>query len=163
MFEQSATGVGPGGGVSGAPTPRVTRRRRGHLARRSLRRDMRAPSIGSRMNTMTLWHISIGEFAALAAAALLVGFSKTAVSGANTVSLAIFAAVLPARASTGVLLPLLIVGDVLAVLTCPGGTPTGPRCGGCSRRSPRASCSARCSWCGPTTGSYGPRSARSCC
>lgn len=38
-------------------------------------------------------------------------------SGANTVSLAIFAAVLPARASTGVLLPLLIVGDVLAVLT----------------------------------------------
>jgi len=69
------------------------------------------------MNTMTLWHISMGEFAALAAAALLVGFSKTAVSGANTVSLAIFAAVLPARASTGVLLPVLIVGDVLAVLT----------------------------------------------
>ncbi|MEV7341130.1 sulfite exporter TauE/SafE family protein [Streptomyces sp. NPDC093544] len=69
------------------------------------------------MNTMTLWHISVWEFAALAAAALLVGFSKTAVSGANTVSLAVFAAVLPARASTGVLLPILIVGDVLAVLT----------------------------------------------
>ncbi|KUN02790.1 hypothetical protein AQI95_24940 [Streptomyces yokosukanensis] len=69
------------------------------------------------MNTMTLWHISGWEFAALAFAALLVGFSKTAVSGANTVSLAIFAAVLPARASTGVLLPLLIAGDVLAVLT----------------------------------------------
>ncbi|MGW6745283.1 sulfite exporter TauE/SafE family protein [Streptomyces sp. NPDC055025] len=56
-------------------------------------------------------------FAALALAAALVGFSKTAVSGANTVSLAVFAAVLPARGSTGVLLPLLIVGDVLAVLT----------------------------------------------
>lgn len=69
------------------------------------------------MNTMTLWHITHWEFAALAAAALLVGFSKTAVSGANTVSLAIFAAVLPARESTGVLLPILIVGDVLAVLT----------------------------------------------
>jgi uncharacterized membrane protein YfcA len=69
------------------------------------------------MNTMTLWNISVWEFAALAAAAMLVGFSKTAVSGANTVSLAIFAAVLPARASTGVLLPVLIVGDVLAVLT----------------------------------------------
>jgi hypothetical protein len=39
------------------------------------------------------------------------------VSGANTVSLAIFAAVLPARASTGALLPILIAGDVLAVLT----------------------------------------------
>ncbi|WP_328492691.1 sulfite exporter TauE/SafE family protein [Streptomyces sp. NBC_00414] len=69
------------------------------------------------MNTMTLWNITPWEFAALAAAALLVGFSKTAVSGANTVSLAIFAAVLPAKASTGVLLPILIVGDVLAVLT----------------------------------------------
>ncbi|MFI6208290.1 sulfite exporter TauE/SafE family protein [Streptomyces sp. NPDC051041] len=68
------------------------------------------------MNTMTLWHITGWEFAALAFAALLVGFSKTAVSGANTVSLAVFAAVLPARASTGVLLPILIAGDVLAVL-----------------------------------------------
>ncbi|MCF3134556.1 sulfite exporter TauE/SafE family protein [Streptomyces olivochromogenes] len=69
------------------------------------------------MNTMTLWHITHAEFAALACAALLVGFSKTAVSGANTVSLAVFAAVLPARASTGVLLPVLIAGDLLAVAT----------------------------------------------
>ncbi|MFD7458075.1 MULTISPECIES: sulfite exporter TauE/SafE family protein [unclassified Streptomyces] len=69
------------------------------------------------MDTMTLWHITGWEFAALALAAMLVGFSKTAVSGANTISLAVFAAVLPARASTGVLLPLLIAGDVLAVLT----------------------------------------------
>lgn len=69
------------------------------------------------MDTMTLWDISGWGFAALAAAAVLVGFSKTAVSGANTVSLAIFAAVLPARASTGALLPILIAGDVLAVLT----------------------------------------------
>ncbi|RII20347.1 Sulfite exporter TauE/SafE [Streptomyces sp. YIM 130001] len=61
---------------------------------------------------VTLW-----EFAILAAATALVGFSKTAVSGANTVSLAIFAAVLPARESTGVLLPLLIAGDALAVAT----------------------------------------------
>ncbi|MFE6157737.1 sulfite exporter TauE/SafE family protein [Streptomyces sp. NPDC056486] len=61
--------------------------------------------------------VSPWGFAALAAAAVLVGFSKTAVSGANTVSLAVFAAVLPARESTGVLLPILIAGDVLAVLT----------------------------------------------
>lgn len=64
------------------------------------------------MHSLALW-----EFLALAAASILVGFSKTAVSGANTVSLAIFAAVLPARESTGVLLPLLIVGDLLAVRT----------------------------------------------
>ncbi|MFJ5260109.1 sulfite exporter TauE/SafE family protein [Streptomyces sp. NPDC088387] len=69
------------------------------------------------MDTMTLWHITGWEYAALAFAALLVGFSKTAVSGANTVSLAVFAAVLPARASTGILLPVLIAGDVLAVLS----------------------------------------------
>ncbi|MFI0235846.1 sulfite exporter TauE/SafE family protein [Streptomyces sp. NPDC016845] len=64
-----------------------------------------------------IFGITAWGFAALAAAALLVGFSKTAVSGANTVSLAVFAAILPARASTGVLLPILIFGDVLAVLT----------------------------------------------
>ncbi|WP_371602106.1 sulfite exporter TauE/SafE family protein [Streptomyces sp. NBC_01220] len=64
------------------------------------------------MDTLTLW-----QLAALAAATALVGFSKTAVSGANTISLAVFAAVLPARESTGVLLPILIAGDVLAVLT----------------------------------------------
>lgn len=64
------------------------------------------------MDTISVW-----EFVALAGAAALVGFSKTAVSGANTVSLAVFAAVLPARESTGVLLPILIVGDTIAVLT----------------------------------------------
>ncbi|MFI6938181.1 sulfite exporter TauE/SafE family protein [Streptomyces sp. NPDC050418] len=64
------------------------------------------------MTPVTTW-----EFIALALAAGLVGFSKTAVSGANTVSLAVFAALLPARESTGVLLPILIAGDVLAVLT----------------------------------------------
>ncbi|MBT2510195.1 sulfite exporter TauE/SafE family protein [Streptomyces sp. ISL-98] len=63
------------------------------------------------MDTITLW-----EFVALAAASALVGFSKTAVSGANTISLAVFAAVLPARESTGVLLPILIAGDLIAVL-----------------------------------------------
>jgi len=64
------------------------------------------------MDTISLW-----EFVALTAAAALVGVSKTAVSGANTVSLAVFAAVLPARESTGVLLPVLIFGDAIAVLT----------------------------------------------
>ena len=60
--------------------------------------------------------VTLGELLLLAVASALVGFSKTAISGANTVSLAVFAAVLPARESTGVILPLLIAGDVLAVL-----------------------------------------------
>lgn len=73
---------------------------------------MEASAATSALSALTVW-----EFGALALAAGVVGFSKTAVSGANTVSLAVFAAVLPARASTGVLLPILIAGDVLAVLT----------------------------------------------
>jgi uncharacterized membrane protein YfcA len=55
------------------------------------------------------------EISALLAAALLVGFSKTAISGVSAISVALFASVLPARESTGALLPLLLVGDVLAV------------------------------------------------
>ncbi|MEV0604057.1 sulfite exporter TauE/SafE family protein [Streptomyces sp. NPDC050315] len=51
----------------------------------------------------------------LAVAALLAGFSKTALSGVAAVSVALFAAVLPAKESTGALLPLLLVGDVIAV------------------------------------------------
>jgi len=51
----------------------------------------------------------------LAAAAALVGLSKTALPGAGTIAVAVFAAVLPARSSTGALLVLLIVGDLFAV------------------------------------------------
>ncbi|WP_187368343.1 sulfite exporter TauE/SafE family protein [Ruania zhangjianzhongii] len=51
----------------------------------------------------------------MAFAALLVGISKTALPGSNTISVAIFAALLPAKESTGALLVLLIVGDAFAV------------------------------------------------
>lgn len=51
----------------------------------------------------------------LAVAAVIVGISKTAIPGAGSVAIAIFAAVLPARESTGAILPLLIVADVFAV------------------------------------------------
>jgi uncharacterized membrane protein YfcA len=48
-------------------------------------------------------------------ASVLLGFSKTAVGGVALVSVAIFAAVLPARASTGLVLLLFLVGDVFAL------------------------------------------------
>lgn len=51
----------------------------------------------------------------LAFAAMIVGLSKTALPGINTISIAIFAAVLPAKASTGALLLVLIVGDIFAL------------------------------------------------
>lgn len=57
------------------------------------------------------------SFLALALGAALVGFSKTAIAGAATVSVVIFATVLPTRESTGVLLVLLMVGDAIAVWT----------------------------------------------
>ncbi|MCW2849808.1 MAG: sulfite exporter TauE/SafE family protein [Marmoricola sp.] len=51
----------------------------------------------------------------LALAGVLVGVAKTAVNGVGSIAIVIFAAVLPARESTGAILPLLLCGDVLAV------------------------------------------------
>lgn len=56
-------------------------------------------------------------WALLALAAAVIGVSKTALPGANTLSIAIFAAFLPARTSTAAMLLLLIVGDMFALLT----------------------------------------------
>jgi uncharacterized membrane protein YfcA len=52
----------------------------------------------------------------LAIAAIIVGISKTALPGAGTLAVAIFASVLPARTSTATLLVLLIVGDLFALI-----------------------------------------------
>ncbi|RKN11624.1 sulfite exporter TauE/SafE family protein [Streptomyces radicis] len=51
----------------------------------------------------------------LAVGAVLVGFAKTAIGGVAAISVALFATALPARESSGALLPMLIVGDLLAV------------------------------------------------
>jgi uncharacterized membrane protein YfcA len=50
-----------------------------------------------------------------ALAALLVGFSKTGVPGLGILIVPLMAIVFPAKLSVGALLPMLIVGDVLAV------------------------------------------------
>ena len=59
--------------------------------------------------------LSAADLAWLALGALLVGFAKTAIGGVASLSVALFAAVLPARESTGTLLPLLIAGDLFAL------------------------------------------------
>ncbi|MDJ1114337.1 sulfite exporter TauE/SafE family protein [Microbacterium dauci] len=51
----------------------------------------------------------------VAAGALIIGLAKTALPGAGTVAAAAFAAVLPAKQSTGTILLLLIVGDMFAL------------------------------------------------
>lgn len=50
-----------------------------------------------------------------AVAALLIGFAKTSIGGVATVSVAIFAVLMPARESTAAVLLVLIVGDLVAV------------------------------------------------
>lgn len=50
----------------------------------------------------------------MALAALIVGYSKTALGGLASVAVAIFASIMPARSSTGALLAVLIVGDLVA-------------------------------------------------
>lgn len=64
-----------------------------------------------------LGQIGLTAWALLVVGALLIGFAKTAIGGMALVSVAIFAAVLPSRLSTGVVLVLLLIGDVVAVRT----------------------------------------------
>lgn len=52
----------------------------------------------------------------LAVAAVIIGLSKTAVPGSGTIAVAVFAAVLPARQSTGTILLLLILADLFAIV-----------------------------------------------
>ncbi|MGB4779662.1 sulfite exporter TauE/SafE family protein [Microbacterium sp.] len=59
--------------------------------------------------------LSVLSWVLLAAAAVVVGISKTALPGAGALAVAIFAAVLPAKTSTATLLVLLIVGDIFAL------------------------------------------------
>jgi len=53
----------------------------------------------------------------VALGALIVGFSKTSIGGMGTIATALFALALPTRESTGAVLLLLIVGDIVAVLS----------------------------------------------
>ncbi|MDO4664842.1 MAG: sulfite exporter TauE/SafE family protein [Actinomycetaceae bacterium] len=60
---------------------------------------------------------SLMQWLILLGAALLVGISKTALPGLVSIAVAMFAAVLPAKASTGSILLLLLVGDAVATVT----------------------------------------------
>ncbi len=48
--------------------------------------------------------------------AVLIGVSKSGIAGLGVLSVALFTLIFPARESTGIILPLLIVGDIVAVL-----------------------------------------------
>lgn len=55
------------------------------------------------------------QWTLLVAGAVMVGMAKTGLSGLGTLFIAIFANVLPTKEATGLVLPLLILGDVVAV------------------------------------------------
>jgi uncharacterized membrane protein YfcA len=59
--------------------------------------------------------LSVWQWLVLALGSMLVGYSKTAINVVASIAVVLFAAVLPARESTGTLLPLLIVGDITAI------------------------------------------------
>lgn len=61
--------------------------------------------------------LSAPSWAILLIAAVAIGVSKTALPGATTLAVALFAAVLPAKSSTGAMLLLLLTGDLLATWT----------------------------------------------
>jgi hypothetical protein len=71
-----------------------------------------------------MFELNVWEWISLLFGSLLVGLSKTGIAGLGIFTVAIFASVLPARESTGVLLLLLICGDLIAV-PCTGGTSMG--------------------------------------
>jgi len=59
--------------------------------------------------------LAVSEWVALVVATATIGFAKTAINAIGTLAVVLFALVLPARESTGVLLPLLICGDLIAI------------------------------------------------
>lgn len=64
---------------------------------------------------MTSHHFEPWQWALLFLGSLCVGLSKTGVPGLSVLFVAAFANILPARAATGLVLPLLIMGDCFAV------------------------------------------------
>lgn len=64
---------------------------------------------------MQIIDLSIMKWGWLIISAFLIGFSKTAINGFLTLVIAILASVFGAKESTGILLPMLVIGDVFAV------------------------------------------------
>jgi uncharacterized membrane protein YfcA len=60
-------------------------------------------------------HFELWQWALAVVGAVLVGVSKTGIAGLGMLFVVIFAQIMPAKQATGVVLPLLLCGDVVAV------------------------------------------------
>ena len=65
---------------------------------------------------MTFEHFATWQWAIAFTGAFLVGISKTGIAGLGMLFVVLFAQVMPAKQATGVVLPLLCFGDIVAVL-----------------------------------------------
>lgn len=62
-----------------------------------------------------MMHFELWQWVLAVIGALLVGVSKTGIAGLGMLFVVIFAQIMPAKQATGVVLPLLIFGDIIAV------------------------------------------------
>lgn len=67
------------------------------------------------MGLLHTLHLSLLQWLLAISCALMVGFSKTAVSGVSTLAIPLMAALFGGKSSAAILLPMLITGDLLAV------------------------------------------------
>ena len=67
------------------------------------------------MQIIHIFNLTSWQWLWLIAAALLIGFSKTGIGGVSMPVIPIIAGVFGGKASTGIILPMLIVGDVFAL------------------------------------------------
>lgn len=67
------------------------------------------------MDIINMFNLSVWQWVWVILTALLVGFSKTGIGGATMPVIPIIAAVFGGKESTGILLPMLLVGDIFAL------------------------------------------------
>jgi uncharacterized membrane protein YfcA len=65
---------------------------------------------------ITIFSLSITHWALVAMCAILIGMSKTGVPGVSMIVVPVMAVIFGGKASTGVLLPILITADIFAVI-----------------------------------------------
>ncbi len=65
---------------------------------------------------LTSYHLTSFQWSLAIITALIVGISKSGLNSISTITVATMAMVFGSKTSTGILLPMLIVGDILAVL-----------------------------------------------
>ncbi len=67
------------------------------------------------MDLLNMFHLSTLQWIWVILSAFLIGFSKTGINGFLMLVIPILAGVYGGKESTGIILPMLLVGDVFAV------------------------------------------------